>query len=160
MFQMISVWFVWRISFVTMVVLAAQIYKKKKKKRPAIRKIPRITPLLGREWLAALLPWTPSLAAPQGRWCHNNSHKHDSRGDVFLLLLPSVGLHISIPLSLSPPLSPPCMRWPTLITSSATSKISLTQPRLSLQSHYDSLSLSLSLPLAQPVVSSSGTWFF
>lgn len=58
------------------------------------------------------------------------------RGGVFFLLL-----SLSMPLSVSPP----CMQWPTLMSFSATSKISLVQPILSLQSHYDSLSLSLSL---------------
>lgn len=33
----------------------------------AMRKIPGITVLFRQECLAALLPWTPSLAAPQGR---------------------------------------------------------------------------------------------
>lgn len=34
---------------------------------PAIGKIPGNTVLLEQERLAAPLPWTPSLAAPQGR---------------------------------------------------------------------------------------------
>lgn len=43
----------------------------------AMRKIPGISVLLRQECLAALLPWTPSFTAPQGRWCHNDSRKHD-----------------------------------------------------------------------------------
>lgn len=34
---------------------------------PAITQIPGIAVLLVQECLAALLPWTPSVAAPQGR---------------------------------------------------------------------------------------------
>lgn len=38
-----------------------------------IGRIPGITAGAEQECLAALLPWTPSLAHPQGQWCHYNS---------------------------------------------------------------------------------------
>lgn len=63
---------------------------------------------------AALLLWTPSVATPQGHWCHHNRNKH---GSVFLS---------SLTASL-------CSTWQSPVfwsrrSSSATSKISLTQP--------------------------------
>lgn len=90
-------------------------------------KIPGITVLLEQGCLAALLPWTPSLAAPQGRWCHNNSHEHDVRGATsFFSFLLSVCISISLSLSRS---------------HSASSKISLMQLALA------GVTMTLSLPL-------------
>lgn len=58
---------------------------------PAIRQIPGMSVLLEQESLAALLPWTPSEAARQGRWCHHSRHRRAA--DVF----PS-SLSVSLPL--------------------------------------------------------------
>lgn len=95
--------------------------------------------VLEEKCLTALLPWTPSVAAPRGWWCHSNRQKHDARGYVFLSSLSASLFFFSS--------HPACdsSQWSKLITS-ATSKISLLQPL----SHHDfhfTLSVSLSLSL-------------